>query len=159
MNRNMEELLEEIERIRVKTIRNINCDYDNLIIKLTGEETIPAPIHMDNPHRFVGTRPRKLYIHSMEHDVSTWSDVAYFLLCNLNVERHDELREIAGKFHGKKRMILGNSADGMERPRKIDDDLYFEVHSGTETMLILLMKICRFVDFDTSDILVSVIDR
>lgn len=56
-------------------------------------------------------------------------------------------------------MILGNSADGMERPRKIDDDLYFEVHSGTETMLILLMKIFRFVDFDTSDILVSVIDK
>ena len=58
MNRNMEELLEEIERIRVKTIRNINCDYDNLIMKLTVEEIIPAPIHMDNPHRFVGTRPR-----------------------------------------------------------------------------------------------------
>jgi hypothetical protein len=63
---NKEELLKELERMRMKMIRSINCDYDNLRMKLTGEEVVPAPIHMDNPNRFIGTKPVKLYIGSDE---------------------------------------------------------------------------------------------
>lgn len=156
---NKEELLKELERMRMKMIRSINCDYDNLRMKLTGEEVVPAPIHMDNPNRFIGTKPVKLYIGSDEFSVSKWSEVAYFTLCKLNAERHEEIREVAGRFSGKKRKILGNSADAMDRALKIDEDLYFELHFGTESMLTLLLKICKYVDFDIDDILVSVIER
>ena len=156
---NKEELLKELERMRMKMIRSINCDYDNLRMKLTSEEVVPAPIHMDNPNRFISTKPVRLYIGSDEFSVSKWSEVAYFTLCKLNAERHEEIREVAGRFSGKKRKILGNDADAMDRALKIDEDLYFELHYGTETMLTLLLKICKYVDFDIDDILVSVIER
>ncbi len=154
-----EELLKEIDRMRDKMIRSINSDYDNLRLKLTGEEIVPAPIHMDSPSRFIGSKPVKLYIGSEEYSVSKWSEVTYFILCKLNVERHDEIRGISDKLSGKKRTILGSTGAGMDRALKIDEDLYFESHFGTEMLLTLLMKICGYVGFDSNDILVSVINR
>ncbi|HOO07482.1 MAG TPA: hypothetical protein P5092_11610 [Ruminococcus sp.] len=154
-----EELLKELDRMRDKMIRSINSDYDNLRMKLTGEENVPAPIHLDNPSRFIGTKPVKLYIGSEEYSVSKWSEVAYFILCKLNSERYNEIRGIADKLSGKKRTILGSSGDGMDRALKVDEDLYFEAHFGTEMMLTLLLKICKYVDFDGNTVLVSVINR
>jgi len=154
-----EELLKELDRMRDKMIRNINSEYDNLKMQLTGEENVPAPIRLDNPHKFIGRKPVKLYIGSEEYSVSKWSEVAYFLLCKLNTERYNEIRGISDKLSGKKRIILGSSGDGMDRALKVDEDLYFESHFGTEMMLTLLLKICKYVDFDSNTILVSVINR
>lgn len=156
---NKEDLLKELDRMRENMIRSINSDFDNFRMKLTGEEYTPSPVYLDAPHRFIGTKPVKLYIGSEEYAVKKWSEVTSIILSTLNDEHHDEIRTIADKYQGKKRVILASSGEGMDKPVKVDEDLYFEGHFGIEATLTHLLRFCKYTGYDKNNILVSIIDR
>lgn len=154
-----EELLSECEYINDKIRRYINSQCDNLKMKITGEELIPTPIYLDDPHIFIGSKPIKLIIGTEEYAVSKWREVTFILLSEINKAHYDEIREIADRYRGKCRIILGSSGIGMDNPMKIDDDLYFEGHFGVEATITHLLRICRYTGFDTRKILVSIRER
>jgi hypothetical protein len=44
----------------------------------------------------------------------------------------------------------------MDKPAKIDENIYFEIHFGTDTMLNNLFHIFDAIDYDYKDFLVTV---
>ena len=44
----------------------------------------------------------------------------------------------------------------MDSPVKIDENIYFEGHFGTEYLLTMLIRILKYAGFDYQDIMVSV---
>jgi len=57
------------------------------------------------------------------------------------------------KAAGKSRVFLSGNPDGMSKPLRIDEDLYGEVHYGSQTLMhILLNHILTPAGFDVADI-------
>jgi len=77
--------------------------------------------------------------------------------CNADSEMHVALMNLRGKISGRERVILAKEADKMRSPMKIDDNLYFETHYDTETLLrTILTRVLDVVGYDYSHILVAV---
>lgn len=154
-----EEVRRECEYITEKVMRYFKSSYDNLVMRLTGENILPTPVYLDDPHIFIGSKPIKLYIGSEEYAVSKWSEVTYILLSEVSKAHYDEIRTLADKYRGKCRVILGSSGMGMDNPIRIAEDLYFEGHFGVEATITHLLRICEYTGFDTRKILVSIRER
>lgn len=114
-----------------------------------------GPTRLDYPHYFIGSKPAKLFIGSEEYEVKSRISVARIVLAQVNATRRNELRKLAGTYTGWSRIILGTKGEGMDKPIKIDDDVYFEGHFGTEAIIMHLMRICKYTGFDTNSILVT----
>ena len=154
---NKEELLNELERMRENQIRMINNECDNFKRLLTGQDIEPVPVSLiTTPSFFIGKKPTMLHIDFEEIPVKSWREVASVLLSRCNEESHSELRNLCDRVSGKSRIILASSGSGMDKPVKIDEDIYFEGHFGTEYMLTMLIRILNYAHFDYDDIMVSV---
>lgn len=154
---NKKELLNEVERMRENQIRMINIESDNLRRLLTGQDIEPTPVSLiTTPSFFIGKKPTMLHIDFEEIPVKSWREVAYILLRRCNEDYNCDLRRLCDKVSGKSRAILASSDSGMDNPIKIDEDIYFEGHFGTEYMLTMLIRILNYAGFDYQDIMVSV---
>lgn len=133
-------IIEEIEYMREKIIaitnREIDRYFDELKMRLSDDELLavisdeeaePMPICFNDPHYFIGTKPAKLFVGSKEYTVKSWINVVRIVLTQINEAHHYKLSEWAGKYSGRSRIILGNTGEGMDKPIKIDDDIYLKV--------------------------------
>jgi hypothetical protein len=80
--------------------------------------------------------------------------------CNQDKKYHEKLMYLRNKTAGKCRVFLSDKPDGMKRPLKIDDDLYGEIHYGTQTLIhILVNRILSPVGFDCFGISIAIKGR
>ena len=108
------------------------------------------------PTFFAGKKPTKLIIGKDELPVQTWKEVARIMLKICSNEKHEELLAARNKIIGRKRTILSDTADGMNRPMKISEDIYFEGHLITRNLLSLLCQTLDAVGYDYSEIRVRI---
>ena len=117
----------------------------------------PITVHLKTQTRFfVGKKPIKLFMGEDEIPVNKWREVVRILLKRCNREKHNELLSVRNKIIGMSRTILSDSGNGMDKPAKIDENIYFEIHFGTDTMLNNLFHIFDAIDYDYKDFLVTV---
>ena len=111
------------------------------------------------PYIFIGKKPAAVLFGNERIEVKTWRSVyaAVIARCNDNPECHEMLMYLRNKTAGKVRVFLSDKPDGMARAHKIDENLFAEVHYGTQTLLhILCKRILAPARFDYSDIKIEV---
>ena len=72
----------------------------------------------------------------------TWKSVVQTIMqhCNSQPDMHERLMRLSGKVAGRQRIILGKSAEEMNVPLKIDEEIYFEGKFDTEALLTMMIK-------------------
>lgn len=161
-----EQLYEYVERMRQELHALVDQHMDDCIKRMeTGEssEWIRENCSLMMPdHYFKGKKPVSLVLPCGEKvSCQTWREVASMILkdCNADEEMHERLLAISGKVAGRQRVILGRTEDGMNRPLKIDDGLYFESFFDTEYLLkVMKERVLDVVGYDYSGIRLCVRD-
>ena len=153
----------EIKKAHESIKSIINDTFDRLLLTLDGKETNDSPIEYayplkTNTNLFIGKKPAAVLFGKERIEVKTWRDVYEIILkrCNKDEKHHEMLMYLRNKVSGKCRVFLSDKPDGMNRPLKIDEDIYGEIHYGSATLLHILMnRILDPVGFDCSDIKIA----
>lgn len=116
------------------------------------------PLYVD-PHLFIGKKPVALEIGGESIEVKTWREVYSAILqdCINNPIYLERLMNLRGKASGKIRQFIASTPEKMTRPVKIYEDLYGEVHYGSQTLMhILTERILTPIGYDFSNVKVVV---
>ena len=98
----------------------------------------------------------------VRQETPTWKKLSEAILkrCNDDAGKHAALMDLRNRVQGRSRRLLGNSAENMRSPIKIDRGLYMETHYDTENLLrILTTRILDEVNYDYSGIQVALRNR
>jgi len=165
-NFSRDDALLELKRIRENLLMVVNTTIDSLITRLENGEDIeigaPAEITYPlsvTPSLFKGMKPTSVLFGEERVAVKTWRQVCSEIMqrCIADPDRHADLLYLRNKIAGKVRVILSDKPDGMNRPLKLADDLYFETFYDTEWLIKILTKdLLDNARFDYSDISVTV---
>ena len=150
----------EIKKALEAVKGSINTAFDSLLLSLSGEETTGLQAEYvypltTTPRYFIGTKPAAVLFGEERVDVKSWREVYTAVLkrCNDDPKSHEMLMYLRNKTAGKVRVFLSDRPDGMAKPNKIDEDMYGEVHYGTETLMhIMVNHILKPARFDCSNI-------
>ncbi|MCL1823740.1 MAG: hypothetical protein FWG44_06010 [Oscillospiraceae bacterium] len=156
--------VEEIKKTQDYVVQTVNGMFDDLIRKAenpnseekTADTELKIPLST-RPAVFVGTKPIALLFGDERIAVKSWRDVYREIItrCYESPEHCEMLMYLRDKAHGKIRTFISASPVGMTRPLKIADDVYCEVHYGTETLMhILVNQILAPARYDVSGICV-----
>ncbi len=161
-------IIQEIEDMRQRMLREINTEFDRIIdtVLKSGDNittqasaySIKYPI-MADPGIFKGKKPIAVVIDEEEFDVKTWKDVVKAVMnkCIESTDNIIRLYELAGKISGKKRVLLASSPDNMRSPIEITNRMYMETHYDTETLLnILINRILTPIGYKINDVYVII---
>jgi len=88
----------------------------------------------------------------------TWKRVFAVIIGNCNEidEKHARLMALRNQYLGRKRVILSDNKNNMKSPLKIGKALYVEAHYDTQTLINLLLRILRDIDYDYREIKVMI---
>jgi hypothetical protein len=119
----------------------------------------PLSIH---PTVFVGKKAVAVIFGRERVEVKSWRDVYREIItrCYESPEHREMLMYLRDKAHGKIRTFISSSSVGMTRALKIADEVYCEVHYGTETLMgILVNQILAPARYDVSNIRIVIRKR
>ena len=112
----------------------------------------PLSIH---PSIFIGRKPVAVLIGGEIIPTPSWRKVYKEILqhCIKDLVYHERLMSLRGKLAGKERVFISSKPDTMSCPLKICEEMYGEVHYGSQTLMrILTERILTAINFDYSDI-------
>jgi len=112
-----------------------------------------------HPSMFVGKKPVAVIIDGKRIPVNSWSKVYKEVLqdCIKDPARHKLLMELRGRIAGQQRVFISASPDSMTRPLEISEELYAEVHYGSETLMhILTIRVLKPLGYDYSNIKIEI---
>ena len=166
MNRDI--VLAELENVREKMLDVVNNRIDDLINRIESGEPFDGddtPVEMvfplsANPSYFKGTKPTAVFFGEGKTAVKTWFNVYTLILrrCAEDQDKRDAFRYLCNKICGRKRIILSDKPDGMNRPAEVTEGVYAEGFFDTEWLIrILTTQLLDNVRYDYSDISVSVV--
>ena len=164
-------IIEELEEMRKRMIRNINTEFD-LLIKRAKIETMQSenndkskPYDCTYPlvvgsSVFKGKKPISLIFgDGREFKIFTWKQLVEAILkdCIADDKKKENLEGLRDKVLGKKRKLISNNSEDMISPIEISENLYMETHYDTETLLrILMQRVLDPINYDYSQISVVI---
>lgn len=119
---------------------------------MNGTITVPLQTH---PSMFVGKKPVTVIFGDEYWEADTWTNVYKVILLRIIQDPlyYDRLMELRNRLAGKVRVFISDKPDNMTRPIKLDEELYGEVHYGSETLMHILVNIIlKAMQYDHSDI-------
>jgi hypothetical protein len=158
---------DEIEKARADMIGAVNRQFDLLLARLGGEfyaedivyeRSVPLTT---NPRCFIGKRPSAVIIGGEMIPATTWPAVYSAILSQcLRDDRYRELLlDARDKVKGNVRTYLSRRPDGMNAPKRIADEFFFESHYGSETLMnILAQRILKPIGCDCGEINIVIKD-
>ena len=169
-------IFQELEAMRQRQINMINSEFDDFKKKLalylcenstqenSAAASTPDELFLTLPFKsgttaFKGRKPVSVNFGSREVSAFTWKQVvtAVFQDVTANSEYRLALHELCGKVNGKKRKLLSHDTENMVSPIQIGENLYFESHYDTETLLkILIGRVLEPIHYDFSAITITV---
>ena len=160
-------VLAELEIARGKMLDMVNSRFDGLISRIESGEPLDDDSSADEmvyplsitPALFKGTKPIAVFYGEEMVSVKTWFDVYTLILrrCAEDQEKRDALIYLCNKIMGRKRVILSDKPDGMNRPVEVTDGVFAEGFFDTEWLVrILTTQLLDNVRYDYSGISVSV---
>jgi hypothetical protein len=165
----MNNIIQELESMRQRQIEMINADFDNLKCKLEhlGEDMETDEVRemfLTLPLRsgasiFKGKKPVEVNFGSYTVPAITWRQVVDVIFQEVikSDDQKDALYKICDRVNGKTRTILSSDEHNMKSPLKIAENLYYETHYGTETLITVLTdRILKPIDYDYSRITITV---
>ena len=165
-NNKKETALLELKTLRENLLSIVNTSIDGLITRLENADEIETALSFEiiyplsvNPHLFKGTKPITVLFGKERVAVKNWRSVCMEILqrCIVDPEKHSNLLYLRNKIHGRVRTILSDKPDGMNRPLKLENELYLETYFDTEWLIrILTNEILNTLRFDYSDISIEV---
>ena len=164
MNRDI--ILAELESVRVKMLDVVNNRINDLIARIESGEPLEdevSPVETvyplsTTPSLFKNTKPTAVYFGEEKVPVKTWFNVYTLILrrCAEDQERREAFLYLCNKILGRKRVILSDKPDGMNRPTEVAEGVYAEGFFDTEWLIrILTTQLLDNVGYDYSDISVS----
>lgn len=163
-----EEKIALFEHSRERMHKVIDERYDAMIECIRNGESIrndcTEKFELGNPSFiFKGKKPVSIvYPNGEKVAVKSWIQVAEELLrdCNKDPQRHEALMKLRYTVGGRNRWLLADSANSMNVPIKVDDDIYFEGKFDTEYLLKMLKeKIFAIVDYPYESIELEVREK
>jgi len=115
-----------------------------------------------NPALFVRKKAVAVMFGDERINVKSWRGVYKEVItrCYESPENHKMLMWLRDKTGGKIRTFISKSPDGMSRAMKIADDVYCEVHYGSQTLMwILVEHLLKPARFNLSDVRVVFVNR
>lgn len=165
---NNSEVIKALKELREDLTASLNEVFDKLLDSINNmsenDKTLIDFVYPLSamPELFIGKKPTAV-ISGMERvEVKTWRGVFTEILthCNAETVYHEKLMFLRNKVLGKVRVLVSDKPDGMKRPLKLEDDLFFETHLGTaELIRILTNRILDEVGYDYSGISVAIRDE
>jgi len=161
---NKQEALQLVEELRTTLIDIVNQKTDSLIQRIESGEPFETPSEFEfplrtNPATFKGTKPTALAFGEERVAVKTWREVYIEILKRCCAEKHDALMHLRNLVSGRKRAVLSNKPDGMNKPIMLAEGLYVEAYFDTEFLLKTLTQILGAVRYDYSKISVKITER
>ena len=165
MNRDI--VLAELENVREKMLDVVNNRIDDLINRIESGEPFDGddtPVETvfplsAAPSYFKGTKPTAVFFGDEKTAVKTWFNVYTLILqrCAEDQKKREAFLYLCNKIMGRKRVILSDKPDGMNRPAEVTEGVYAEGFFDTEWLIrILTTQLLDNVRYDYSDISVSV---
>lgn len=157
-----DKLYEYAERIRRELHELVDRQLDDFVKRMENEEPIGrADIvrSLDMPaFSFKGTKPVAVCLPNGEKiSCRTWREATAIILHDCDKAKHEKLLAISGKVAGRSRIILGKTAEGMSRPVKIGDGIYFESYFDTEYLLKMMKEnVLKKVGYDYSAVKIQI---
>ena len=160
-------IITELEKARAKMLDAVNGRIDGLITRIENGEPIDHdssvaetvyPLSI-SPALFKGTKPTAVFFGGEKAPVKTWLNVYALILrrCAEDQDKRDALKYLCNKISGRKRLILSDKPDGMNRPVEVTDGVFAEGFFDTEWLIrILTTELLDTVRYDYSGISVSV---
>lgn len=86
---------------------------------------------------FKGRRPISVILRGQEIPAPTWKQTAFQILkdCDSIPECHERLMNLRGQIHARYRPLLAESPEGMDKPMKVSDGLYWEGRQDVKAMM------------------------
>lgn len=163
--------IEMVEKIREELIQMVNQKCDAMIqMHQDGSQSAYSEnCVMENklawivPATLKGKKPIGLeFASGISVKTPTWKSVVQTIMqhCNSQPDMHERLMRLSGKVAGRQRIILGKSAEEMNVPLNIDEEIYFEGKFDTEALLTMMIKkVLEPVGYDYSQIIIQYTDR
>lgn len=159
-----EAILQEVEELRAELIGMFNANIDALIQRLTDDcEGGGTAYEYEYPlgvasSLLKGTKPAAVIFGGEKVATTTWKRVYTEILCRCDADpkTHDALMYLRNKMSGRKRVVLSNTPDGMNKPVMLAEGLYAEAYFDTEWLLRTLMQILDAAHYDYSGITIAV---
>lgn len=158
-------MVDEPQATRLALIDKINLEFDCLLQSLDGDASVQTehilPLSTA-PVAFRGTKPIAVLFDNERVAVSSWKGVfsAVLTRCNQSPPHHAALMGLRDRAAGKSRVFLSQSIGHMNRPVRIDSEMYAETHYGSETLIhILCQRILAPIHFDYSGIRIVIVAR
>ena len=163
---NKDIILAELESVREKMLDVVNNRINDLITRIKSGESLEDDISPVEtvyplsaaPSLFKNTKPTAVYFGEEVVPVKTWFNVYTLILrrCAEDQERREAFLYLCNKILGRKRVILSDKPDGMNRPAEVTEGVYAEGFFDTEWLIrILTTQLLDNVGYDYSDISVS----
>ena len=157
-----EKIREYAESIRKELHELVDRQLDDFVKRIKSEEQngrADIVRSLDMPaFSFKGTKPVSVYLPDGEKiSCRTWREAAAIILRDCDKEQHGKLLDISEKVFGRSRIILGKTDEGMNRPIKINDGIYFESYFDTEYLLKMMTEnVLKKVGYDYSAVQIQI---
>lgn len=137
-------VMEAIQKIACNNGKFIGAFRQNGVhITNSGMRIMECELAWVSPAALKGKKPIALKFASGENvPTPTWKKVVLTIMkhCNEQPGMHESLMQLRGKITGRQRVILGQFAEEMDVPIRIDEDLYFEGKFDTGVLLTMMAK-------------------
>lgn len=157
-----DKLYEYTENIRRELHELIDRELDDFVNRMKSEESTGyadrvRPLNIPAVF-FKGTKPVAVCLPDGEQvSCRTWREAAAIILRDCDKKKHEKLLDISGKVFGRSRVILGKTDEGMNKPIKIGDGIYFESYFDTEYLLKMMKEnVLEKVGYDYSSIQIQI---
>lgn len=160
-----------VEKIREELIQMVNQKCDTMIqmyqegsqSAYSEDRVMKDKLAWIVPATLKGKKPIGLeFASGVSVKTPTWKSVVQTIMqhCNSQPDMHERLMQLSGKVAGRQRILLGKSAEEMDVPIKIDEELYFEAKFDTEALLTMMTKkVLEPIGYDYSQIIIQYTNR
>ena len=160
-----------VEKIREELIQMVNQKCDTMIqmyqegsqSAYSEDRVMKDKLAWIVPATLKGKKPIGLeFASGVSVKTPTWKSVVQTIMqhCNSQPDKHERLMQLSGKVAGRQRILLGKSAEEMDVPIKIDEELYFEAKFDTEALLTMMTKkVLEPIGYDYSQIIIQYTNR
>jgi hypothetical protein len=165
-------LVSEIRKIQEKLSRHIEETFNEIVLVVESSQmhaSVPErgaddeaqysqTLSIMNTGAMKGRKPISVLLDGEVIVCPTWKRVFEAILrkCNAIPEKHSRLMAFRNQYFGNKRVLLAENKNQMRSPAEIDKGLFVETHYDTTSLMNLLLRILRDLDYDYRDIKVTV---
>ena len=138
-------------------LNKMDEEYENILEKLMQEniDNTENIYLITETSEFINKKPMKIKMHNEYTSIFSWRDAFRIILTDVmkNSRMKDRIMDLRYDTQFKR---IAYSDKGMKSPLRLAENLYIEMHSGTEQLMSFLIRILNTIHYDYRDICIII---